>query len=309
VQVRLTIIWLALALTIVALTGGCGGHAGTPTLPSAGQGASPAPGAFPVVVTLPVFVSMTEAVAGPHATVRSIVPAGVDAHTYQPTPRDVKAIAAARVILVNGFGIDGWLGGMIASAGSAKAPVVELAEGLTPLEGDAEEHEGNPHFWLDPDNAIGYVERIAGALIAQDPANAADYRANADRYSGQIRDFDAWAKAQIATIPAERRKIVTFHDAYPYFGRHFGLQIVGFVVASPGRDPSARELAKLIDAIKREGVPAIFTEPQFNPKQADTLAKEAGVKRYVLYSDSPAKGDGYLEMMRKNVTNVVDGLR
>lgn len=171
------------------------------------------------------------------------------------------------------------------------------------------EHGVNPHFWLDPNFGIIYIERIANALAEADPAHAEIYRANAARYIDEIRNFDAWAKEQIATIPPERRKLVTFHDAFPYFAAHYGLELVGVVVLSPGREPSPQEVAQLVARIRAEGVPAIFVEPQFNPKLTQTIAQEAGVRVLELYSDAaPARMD-YLAMMRQNVTNVVEGLR
>ncbi|GBD17129.1 Manganese-binding lipoprotein MntA [bacterium HR26] len=266
------------------------------------------------VVSLPVFVSLVEAVGADRVQVSSIVPAGTDPHTYQPAPRDAQALAEAEVIFVNGLGLEGWLDDLIASAGSS-ARVVELAEGLQTIQ-DAPStpepehaHEaGNPHLWLDPGYAIEYVRRIAQALGEIDPDGAATYRANAERYIAEIEEFDAWAKEQVQRIPPEHRKLVTFHDAFPYFAEHYGLELVGVIVLSPGREPSPQELAQLVDLIRRQGVPAIFTEPQFNPKLAETLAREAGVEVLELYSDTPPAGEDYIGMMRRNVEHVVEGL-
>ncbi len=171
------------------------------------------------------------------------------------------------------------------------------------------EHGVNPHFWLDPDFAVIYIERIAAGLGEVDPAHAEFYQTNAARYIEEIRNFDVWAKEQIASIPPERRKLVTFHDAFPYFAAHYGLELVGVVVLSPGREPSPQEVAQLVARIRAEGVPAIFVEPQFNPKLAQTIAQEAGVRVLELYSDAAPAGMDYLGMMRQNVTNVVEGLR
>ncbi len=294
----------------LAMLAACGSGAATQTSPAAGAATSTSvAGAMPIVVSLPVFVSMAQAVGGDHISVTSIVPAGVDPHSYQPAPSDVTSVAQAKAIFVNGAGLETWLDNLIKSAGGSHAPVYTLSDGLTAsVQTASGTQTGNPHFWLDPTYAIHYVQQIQKGLSERDPAHAADYQANATRYIAQIQDFDTWAKAQIAKIPADQRKIVTFHDAFPYFGQHFGLTVVGVIEKSPGREPSAKELADLVDQIKSQQVKAIFNEPQFNPKLADSLAKEAGIKTLTLYSASPPKGEGYIEMMRENITTLVDGL-
>lgn len=267
------------------------------------------PGRIPVVVSLPVFVSLVQSVGGDHVTVSSIVPAGSDPHSYQPTPGSVRAVARAQAIFVNGAGLETWLNGLIDAAGGSHAPVYILSEGMPAVVQTASgTEEGNPHFWLDPSDAIRYVRVIEEGLSQRDPEHASDYQANAGRYAGQIQDFDAWAKGQIDRIPPERRKLVTFHDAFPYFGRHFGLDVVGAVERSPGQEPSAREVADLIDQVKALKIRAIFNEPQFSPKLTNVLAQEAGIKTLTLYSESPPPGDDYIAMMRRNITTLVEGL-
>ncbi len=312
---RLGYRWL-LALIAAASLVACNGNA-TPAARETSTATAPAAaGQIRVVVSLPVFVSLAEAVGGDRVQVSSIVPAGTDPHTYQPTPRDARALADAQVIFVNGLGLEEWLSDLIASASSG-ARVVELAEGLQAIQdkpGQATPepehvHEaGNPHLWLDPDYAVEYVRRIAQSLEEIDPDGAATYRANAERYIAEIQEFDAWAKGQVEQIPPERRKLVTFHDAFPYFAEHYGLELAGVIVLSPGRDPSPQELAQLVDLIQRQGVPAIFTEPQFNPKLAETLAREAGVEVLELYSDTPPASEDYIGMMRRNIEHIVEGL-
>jgi zinc/manganese transport system substrate-binding protein/manganese/iron transport system substrate-binding protein len=314
---RLTLLAVAAVMTLLVA---CAGMSGRP-------GASPEPSpsgetALQVVVSLPVFVSLVEAVGADRVQVSSLVPGGSDPHTYQPSPRDAQALAEAAVVFVNGLGLEEWLTDLIASAGS-EARVVELGEGLATLQDEhgheesegtpeaehAHEHEaGNPHLWLDPDYAIEYVRRIAQTLAELDPEGAATYQGNAERYIAEIEAFDAWAREQVDRIPLERRKLVTFHDAFPYFAEHYGFELVGVIVISPGREPSPRELAQLADLIRQQGVPAIFTEPQFNPKLAETLARETGAVVLELYSDTPPAGEDFLGMMRRNIAHVVEGL-
>jgi ABC-type Zn uptake system ZnuABC Zn-binding protein ZnuA len=261
------------------------------------------------------LTSLVQSVGGQWVQVTSLVPPGSDPHTYQPTPGQAKIVAGARIIFINGLGLEASFIRLIQSAAPG-TPVITLADGLstiqaTPEPGETPEPgktEGNPHLWLDPDNAIVYVQRIAQGLSQVDPAHAAAYQTNAERTIAAIRDFDRQAKAQIASIPPERRKLVTFHDAFPYFARHYGLQLVGVLEPSPGHEPSPQELARLVDEIKAQHVPAIYTEPQFSPRLAQTIAREAGVKVLELYSDTPPDGQDYLGMMRLNVQHIVEGL-
>jgi manganese/iron transport system substrate-binding protein len=325
--------WTVLGLLVLAglLVAACGQSA-TPTVQPA---ATPSGQRVVVVTSLPIFATMVEAVGGDLVSVSAVLPPGTDPHTYQPAPRDVAKLAQAALVVYNGGDLDPWMERQLEAVGS-RARVVALSAGLEPPPGieaghehehegtpeaeheheatpdaekDKHEHGVNPHFWLDPDFGIVYVERIAEALAEVDPAHAETYRANAERYSQEIRTFDEWAKGQIATIPPERRKLVTFHDAFPYFAAHYGLELVGVVILSPGREPSPQEVAQLVERIRQEGVPAIFVEPQFNPKLAQTIAQEAGVRVLELYSDAAPAGLDYLGMMRQNVTNVVEGLR
>lgn len=337
---------IALLLVLVIALAACGGTA----LPSASGSPEKAPKTsspsstdqVAVVVTLPVFISMVEAIGGDHLTVTSIVPPGADAHTYEPTPGDLQAVSNATVVFANGAGLEEWLKPLIESAGGSKVPVYELLEGIdVQAEEQDHDHEAasagatseeeqhhaeasvaaaeeehhhehggvNPHLWLDPGYAEQYAARIAAVLSEHDQAHAAQYRANAEKYVGEIKAFDTWAKQEVSTIPEQRRKLVTFHDAYPHFAAHYGLDVIGVVVKSPGLEPGPNEVARLVNEIQKQGVPTIFFEPQFNPKLAETLASEAGIKTATLYSDTPPEGQGYLEMMRSNVQNVVEGLR
>lgn len=289
-----------------------------------------------VVTSTPLFASMVKVVGGERVEVRAVMPPGTDSHTYQPSPREVAQLAEAAVVIYNGSDLEPWMERQL-EAVAPNVRTVILSEGLEafaveeeehgydheespltpeahdatpgPREEHSHEHAVNPHFWLDPDFATVYIERIASALAEADPHNAATYQANAARYVREIRAFDDWAKAQIATIPPERRKLVTFHDAFPYFAAHYGLELVGVVVPSPGREPLPQEVANLVAQIRQQRVSAIFIEPQFNPKLAQTIAQEAGVQVLELYSDTLPEGGDYLAMMRYNVQQVVSGLR
>lgn len=272
----------------------------------------------------------------------SIVPAGADPHTYQPTPRDVQALQGVRLAVWNGLGLDEMAADLVAEQQLPGLRVVTLSDGVMPLmddddHGDEHEHEhdhaaaghahddghageddhaghahgaGNPHLWLDPNYAVRYVQVIRDALSEADQANAAYYRANADEYIAAINAVDTWAKGEIASIPADRRKLVTFHDAFPYFAEHYGLELVGVVLKSPGREPSAQEVAALVTELKTQQIPAVFAEPQFNARILELAARDAGVQVKRLYSDAfDDQVKSYLDLLRFNVTSVVEGLR
>jgi len=316
---RLAILGLALIVALAVAAGVSGSISAQP----GAQGR-----AVRVVTGMAITQDLVRRVGGDHVEAFSIVPPGADPHTYQPTPRDIQALQGARLAVWNGLGLDETAADLVAEHGLPDLTVVVLSEGITPLAGDdhdhdAEPHEdeaadqhghehaaGNPHLWLDPDYAVRYVERIRDALIEVDPANAETYRTNAATYVGEIKALDVWAKGEIATIPAERRKLVTFHDAFPYFASHYGLDLVGVVLKSPGREPSAQEVAMLVTEMRQHQIPAVYAEPQFNARILELAAKDAGVQVKHLYSDAfDGQVKSYLDLMRYNVTSLVEGLR
>lgn len=276
-----------------------------------------------VATSISPFADMLRHVGGERVTVISLIPPGADAHTYQPGPKDVKRLGDVRAIFLNGSGLEQSLSGIIENNKPANAKLVELSAGLTPIDfeeqavgpaakadDDHEEEGPNPHFWLDVQNAKVYVQRMRDTLAEVDPGGQAVYAANAERYLKELDETDAYIKQQIATIPAAQRKLVTFHDAFPYFARAYGLQPVGFVVRAPGREPSAREIKRLAETIKGEGVKTVFKEPQLNARLLERAAKDAGVKVDVLSSDALTKEiPGYVQMMRTNAEKVAQGLR
>ncbi len=316
---RVSVLILALLVAVAAVAVASG--------PIAAQRATQGR-AIRVVTGMAITQDFVRRVGGDHVEAFSIVPAGADPHTYQPTPRDVQALQGARLAVWNGLGLDETAADLVAEQGLPDLTVVVLSEGIAPLAEDDHDHEaeaheeadehghaqagGNPHLWLDPAYAVRYVERIRDALVEVDPANAEAYQANAAAYVDEINALDAWAQGEIATIPAERRKLVTFHDAFPYFAEAYGFELVGVVLENPDAEPGSREMADVVRTIKEEGVPAVFTEPQFNAELADTIAREAGVEVYELYSDTLVKDEAaetYEAMMRTNVDRISEALR
>ncbi len=237
------------------------------------------------------------------ASVQSVVPSGVDVEDYNPTPADLRSVSDADFFVLNGLGLDLWASKLVDSA-KPGLPTVTLSQGLS--------DDDNPHLWLDVRYAKQYVQRIHDYLMQADPEGSATYDANTTAYQAQLDELDAWIVQQVATIPPERRKLVTFHEAYPHFAARYGFELVGVVTPSPGQEPSAGELAELVRTVKAAHVPAVFSEAQFSPRLIQTLADEAGVSKVVtdLYNDSLGDPplDTYVAMMRYNVEHIVQAL-
>ncbi len=247
-----------------------------------------------VVVSLAIFADFARQVGGDRVDVSTLVPAGADPHTYEPGPSRVAKLTKADLVIVNGLGLEAALEDVVEENTSSSAILVELAEGLPVI-------DKNPHLWLDVRNAIAYVEHIRDALAEIDLAGAGTYRANADDYLAELRTLDEEVAAAIDSIPPERRKLVTFHDAFPYLARRYGLEMVAVVVASPGKEPSAKDVANLVDAIAAEDVPAVFKEPQLNARILELAADDAGVEVCTLHSAAlDKKVNTYVKLMRFN---------
>jgi manganese/iron transport system substrate-binding protein len=187
-------------------------------------------------------------------------------------------------------------------------PVIEMADAL-PVIGASGSSPGNPHLWLNVQDAMHYVEKIRDGLIQVDPAGTDVYTANAASYLTELDALDKETATAIATIPADRRKLVTFHDSFPYFAQRYGLEVVAVVEESPGQEPSAGDLAKLVDTIRSENVPTVFAEPEFNDAVLQAAAAEAGAKVSTLLSDAYAENvHSYVELIRYDTQQLVAGL-
>lgn len=251
-----------------------------------------------VTATLGLFRDLVQQVGGGRVTVSTLVPNSADPHTYEPPPIQIAKLSEAKLVVMNGLNLEAGLEKIIQENASSSATVLQLAAGLPTL-------QDNPHLWLDVQNGMTYVERIRDSLASVDPAGADVYRANADAYLAELRTVDAEVAAAVDSIPPERRKLVTFHDAYPYLAHRYGLQIVGFVVESPGKEPSAQQVSDLANAIRDQKVPAVFKEPQFSARVLDLAASDAGVQVCVLYSDALDNNvKTYVDLMRFNANEL-----
>jgi len=261
-------------------------------------------GSAQVLTTTTILADMTKQVAGDRMSVGSIVPASAHVEEYEPRPDDAKRMSEARLVITNGLDLDKWVEPLLRNA-KGGTPVVVVTDGLPDI-------DGNPHMWFDPTLARKYVDKIRDALIALDPAGREVYTASALRYSQELVALDAELKARVVTIPAGGRRLVTSHDAFPYFAKAFGFEIVGFAQPEPDKMPSAGELADLIDKVKAANVPAIFSEAGVSPQLAETIAKETGAK---VITDLPTDSlldkpaDSYLGLMRVVVDKIVAALK
>jgi len=281
--------------------------------------ASPGDAGLMVVAAEPFLADIAQNVAGSRAVVATLMPAGVDPHAYEPTPGDLARVADSDVLILNGAGLEESLLEMLRNAGGERL-VIEACAGLAsravPEANTSSEHqEGDPHFWLDPNHVIHYVENIRAGLSEADPAGAATYAANAQQYVARLSELDRWIAEQVAAIPADRRLLVTNHESFGYFADRYGFRVVGTIIpgVSTGAAPSARQLAELVDAVKAAGVRAVFLETGSNPQLAQQLAREAGIRVVTqLYTHSPAADGpaaGYLGMMEYNTRAIVDALQ
>jgi len=264
-----------------------------------------------VVTTLTVLADLIGQVGGDRVQVKALVPPGGEVHTYQPTPDDIKSVARASIVFYNGAHLEEWIDETIRSAGKPNLPIVVLSEGLPIIQESG--GEPNPHLWLDVTNAKAYVEKIRDSLAKMDSVNATYYADRARGYLAQLDELDAWVRSEVEKVPKVRRKLITFHDAFPYFAERYGFSLQGVLVASPGKEPSARDLITLARRIKQERVPAVFAEAQFNPKAMEVLASDTGVRVMTnLYNDSLSTGpeaNSYIAMMKHNVTQIVKALK
>ena len=322
-------VWTAVgaALASLVLVAGCNGSAASPS-PSESTGAA---ADYTVIATTSVFADLAQLTLGDNVTIETIIPAGVDVHTFEPSPADAQKLAGADLIVMNGLGLDEWALSLLEAAGKSEEDVLELAEGIDEsnawvyLEGEehdeeeGEEHseeEGeehghggtDPHIWLDPKGAAIYVNRIAARVAAELPERAAAIESARDAGLAEIAALDEELRVGFAAIDASTRKIVTFHDAFGYFARAYEIEIVGVAVEAPGQEPSAKEIAALIDAIKAAGVTSVFSEAQFPSKVLDQVAAETGATVLEnLYSDAlgDAPANSYLGAMRANASAIL----
>ncbi|MBK1988367.1 metal ABC transporter substrate-binding protein [Sphaerospermopsis aphanizomenoides BCCUSP55] len=269
-----------------------------------------------VVATSTIIADLAEEVAGDEVNVTGILKPGADPHVYEPVPGDSRVLETADLILYNGYNLEPGIIKLMNAAGG-KAKKLAVGEVVKPLKLEKSKGEivPDPHVWGSVENVISMVQAIKEALIELSPEDKAKFTQQADELTEELQQLNSWIKQQIQTIPPEKRKLITTHDAFQYYGNTYGLEIAGTLIGiSTEEQPSAQTVSKLVDAVKKMGVPAIFAETTINPALITTVAEDAGVKlaKNQLYSDSigakGSNGDTYIKMMEANTRTIVEAL-
>lgn len=311
------LIGLAVTLALLAAcgTGGSGDTGGSGLDPS---GAAPA---LRVVVTVSPLTSIVANVAGPDVEVTGLVPEGVNSHTFEPPPSAARVLADADVVFINGLGLEDPTEDLAESILGEDAEVVKLGDGVLPEEDwifdlsfPEEGGKPNPHLWTNPPMAKAYAEVIRDTLIEHDPAGEARYAGNFEAFRARVDELDRAMRAATATIPPAERTLLTYHDAYAYFAEHYGWTIVGAIQPSDFAEPTPREVAALIDQVRKRQVPVLFGSEVFPSPVLEQISAETGA-RYVddlRDDDLPgAPGDpehSWLGLMRQNFVTIVEAL-
>lgn len=292
----------------------------------------------PVVASFSILADLTREVGGDRVSVTSLVGPGGDVHVFSPAPADAARIANARLLVTNGLALEGWLPRLMSASG-AKAPIVVASKGINAAHMDetasAHDHTGedhashdhgthdhgthdhgnlDPHAWQDVANVKAYVRNIRDGLIAVDPDGRASYETNADAFLARLDTLDAELRRRMSAIPAERRRIVTTHDAFGYFGRAYGLQLTAPQGRSTEAEASAADVARVIREIRATKAPAVFVENISDPRLMQRIGKETGaIVGGRLYTDSLSPPDGpaptYIHMMRRNMETLEKALQ
>lgn len=283
------------AIAVGGLAAACGGDGG----------GEEAEGRVRVATSIDLFADLIRQVGGERVRVTTLVPGGGDPHTYEPVPAKVVELTKADVVFLNGLALEETLEDVVENNVRQGVPIVRMSEGLPVLDGD-DGGAGNPHLWLNVGHAMHYVERIRDALIQVDPEGEEAYRNAAAAYLSELEALDSDVDEAVGAIPPERRKLVTFHDAFSYFAQRYGLEVVAFVIRSPGREPSAGEIADLVEKIRAEDVPAVFKEPQLRARVLELAAEEANAEVCTLYSGAlDSEVDSYVKLMRHDADELV----
>lgn len=297
------------------------GHAEAEVLPLLTAATLAAGEKLQVVATTNLVADVVAQVGGERITLYTLMGPGVDPHSYSTTPQDLRTLEEAQVVFINGLHLEEALADLL---GGLTAPVVTVSAGITPRamneehSGEEETHQhegGDPHTWQRVANVKVWVENIEASLSQLDPANAEAYHAAAEAYLAELDALDAEIRAQVESIPAESRKLVTDHETFGYFADEYGFTIVGALIPSlsTAAEPSAQALAALQDQLTAEGVEAIFVGTTVNPRLAEQMAQDLGIQVVSLYSDSLSAPDGpaatYLDFMRYNVSAIIQALQ
>jgi zinc/manganese transport system substrate-binding protein len=262
-----------------------------------------------VVASFSILADFARQVGGNKVNVTALVGPESDVHVYTPTPHDARDVGEARLVIINGLGLEGWLPRLLQASGS-KAQVVTASQGITPLKRGT---DADPHAWQSVTNAMAYVKTIRDALVALDAADAETFKSNAERYLAQLETLDREIHAEADKIPPERRKVISTHNAFGYFATAYGIAFIAPLGVSTESEPSARDVADIIVQIRTAQIPAVFLENFNDDRLVSRIAAESGAKvGGTLFSDalSAENGDAptYIDMVRHNIRALTSAL-
>jgi zinc/manganese transport system substrate-binding protein len=262
-----------------------------------------------VVASFSILGDFVRNVGGERVSVSTLVGPDGDVHVYTPAPADAKKIADAKLVVINGFGLEGWLPRLLQASGS-KAPIVVATKGITPLKLGS---DADPHAWQSVANAKIYVANIRDALVAADPADTEVFRANAESYLAKLDALDREVREAIARIPQNHRKVISTHDAFGYFAAGYGIDFIAPLGVSTESEASARDIADIINQVRTSGIPAVFLENISDPRLMRRISAETGARvGGTLYSDGLTDEKGaaptYIDMVRHNIKALTSAL-
>lgn len=289
------------------------------------QPAAAAESRLPLVASFSILGDIVANVGGDRVVVTTLVGPDQDAHVFQPTPDHIKAVARARLVVVNGLGFEGWMARVVQTA-AYRGAIVVASHGIAVHDRGAEQHaqsqhddpaqhgKNDPHAWQNPANIVIYTRNIVAALSQLDPGSAEVYRRNGAAYITKIEELDHWAMQQFAHYPEVKRKVITSHDAFEYLGAHYRIKFLAAQGISTDSEPSAKDVAQLIRQIRKEKIHAVFVENMSSPKLLQQISKEAGVTLGgKLYADALSQSSGpastYLHLMRYNIEQLLAQLK
>jgi len=305
---------LALAAALVAGCGDGGGDAGPPRVLAAGE-------RLEIATTVAPITSIVAAVTGDLATVNGLVPEGTNSHTFEPPPSVARVLSRADIVFLNGLQLEEPTRELARTNAKRGSEIVELGTEILPEDQYAYDFsfprrggKPNPHLWTNPPMARDYARLVADTVKRRDPTNADAYEANYQALAAKVDELDRAMVVATATLPPERRKLLTYHDAYAYFARHYGWTVIGAIQPSDFAEPAPREVAALIDQVRREGVPAIFGSEVFPSPVLAQIGREAGVRYVDVLRDDDLPGlpgdpeHSWLGLMRFNFVTMVESL-
>jgi zinc/manganese transport system substrate-binding protein len=268
-----------------------------------------------VVVSFSILDDIAHEVGGSDVAVTSLIGRDANEHVFEPSPDQVRVLAQAQLFVVNGLGLEGWLTRLIQSA-RYRGPVVVATEGITPIaatEAGEAITSPDPHAWQDVRNGVVYAENIVRALAGTDPGRAGAYRERLGYYKTELEALDRLVRDELKSIPAEKRRVITTHDAFAYYGRAYGVTFMAPEGLTTESEPSAKTVAALIRQIRREGIKALFLENISDPRLMQEIARETGAGLGPqLYSDALSGPDGaaptYIRMIEYNTATLQAGM-